>query len=206
MTRRQARLQVNSVVKCADPMLLNDFLTLATNKVATDCDAYYIDEEFDLDGSVATPFFKFCAPEIYKVKTWRYLDANGIAQRGDEICNPYKMEEFARYWRTDDRTGNPLFLIVERPNFYLWPRPTWTVTAGVTIGGFAIPGDSWPDEDDLFPLPAFAWDAVLYKAIYLWESMGSEKPNLARKAEAEKLHEKASGVLDARLTQEWSGG
>ncbi len=217
MTRRECRNRLNSLLKVRDPLALDDFLNMATDEVATDTSCFFTAETIALEGTTEVPFFSFCAPSLIKIKSWSYIDSVGVAQIGNEMCNVTEFENYASCWRTDNVTGSPLFLIIERPDLYLYPRPTWSVTqetetvdeveveipTGLTLYGFGVPGLRWETETSDYPLPDFTWNAVLYKACLLWDTFNPTKEGAARMVGIQTLYNRATGVIEARMAEEW---
>lgn len=159
-----------------EPLWLRRAVINATDEVARSADAYYTYYDMDLDGTANAPVERLCIPgELYKLKAVRVTQADGTERLFTEytdIVTTAWMDRSQPTWRTDPRTGATEVVVVARPDFILYPRPTWTATAAVRLYGFGVPGEDWTTSGavagtDEFPLPEFCRPAVVYAAACL---------------------------------------
>lgn len=170
-----------------EPIWLRQCVVMATDDVAKHCDAHYTYFTLNMTGTTGTPMRSFCAPrELYKLKRVVVTLANSstVVLGEDSFFTREKMDRYYPSWSTTTQTGTPASLILARPDWILYPYPTWSNTAGLILYGFAIVGD-WSGAGteaptDSFPLPEYMVNAVVWRAALLRSVQFPTKDNLAR--------------------------
>ena len=112
----------------------------------------------------------YCAPDIYKIRAIRFLDANGdyvqprMYNYGDQMLVPLANNS-PQAWA--EAVG-----IRGMNQIAVYPTPSVAVTNGVMIEGYAIPGEYWAYDSSgnpitntdatECPLPVVAHDCLIY--------------------------------------------
>lgn len=185
---------------------MDDFLNQATDEVASRTRCFTVHETKDLTGTGASPHSRLCSPEILKLKSARIKNASGIWVP-ISIVTPGLMEEVWGFttWRTDGAASTePTYLVAERPDFYLYPAASYSVEDGLEMVGYGVPGETWQNDADEFPLPAYAVSAVIYKAQRLYVGYnpvkGGPDPDWL-----ESMHEEQMAMIDQMHGEEANG-
>ena len=134
---------------------------------------------------------EYCAPDVYRIVAIFATDPNTAALYRVPIYWNY--ERHLDDWRNQNSSDR-----VERVGVFaqnrigVYPTPSADFTAGLTVEGYAIPGDYWvydssgvgvaPTDADACPLPDYAHECVVYgvlamrakqmgdaNAIQIWE-------------------------------------
>jgi hypothetical protein len=162
-----------------EPIWLREATIDAVSYVTRFADLYESFFTYDLDGTSGTPRQRFCLPDrLYKLKEVRVSDPQGrwkTFRAGNGLVTERAAAAYDATWRTTTRSSAVELVVYAAPDLYLYPPATYTLTAGVVAHGYAVYPRSWsestPDADpargDVFPLPAWALEAVTYYAASL---------------------------------------
>ncbi len=170
-----------------EPEWLRQCVVMATDDVARQCDAYYTYYTLNMTGSTGSPMTSFCAPrELYKLKRVVVTLSNSSTTVLTEsnFLTREKMDNYYPSWSTTTQTGTPTTLILARPDWILYPYPTWSNTAGLKLYGFGVPA-AWSDTGtaaltDNFPLAEYCVSAVVFRAAWLRSIQFPSRENVAR--------------------------
>lgn len=153
-----------------EPFWLNELVDQATNNLCRATDCYWSSVAYNINGS-PTPeeYITLTSAAPYRIKRIEILDSadNVYALTGEgEIVTQSWADSFRPSWRTSPATGTPNMAILARPRLYLYPRPDYDKTSGVTLYGFGLPS-AWASNSSTFPLDDRFIPAVVYEAAYL---------------------------------------
>jgi hypothetical protein len=136
-----------------DDLFLNDLLSEVVDDIAAQSDIFMVEEVMDSTGTPSVPMKKICVPNVTKLK------AGGVKRGGtwhpfEEIRSTDYMDDAFTEWRFEEYPAACDFVVIDRPHIWLFPWVTESVTGGLKFYGYGVPGDSWAEEADLYPLPA----------------------------------------------------
>ncbi len=107
----------------------------------------------------------YCASQLLKVREAQVLDAGGNVIVLTE-STPVDVDSYGSSWRVSPETGTPRYFLVRGLNtVQLYPTPNYSASAGITMEGEGVPGDSWEADTALCPLAIGLHDAVVREAV-----------------------------------------
>ena len=211
--KRNIRLRLaESPDDLREPLLLDEIVRIACNDVAQRTDCYQTSFTLDIDGS-PTALGLFCLPgDLYKIKGVRVTLSDGsyriLTQRNGQFVTRTWMNQYIPTWATSPESGDPRYLVLERPEAQLYPFPNYDSTGGLILYGFARPGDAWTSsaaaESDACPLPYYAHTAVELRGAYLRAMQFPSKDNMFRLPLLEREYEREIGIVARHASQEHS--
>lgn len=153
-----------------EPFWLDQLVDQATNNLCRATDCYWASATYNINGSpTAEEYITLTSTAPYRIKRIEVLDSAGNAHAltGEgEIVTQSWADSWMPSWRTSPSSGTPRVAIIARPRLYLYPRPDYDSTGGVTLYGFGLPA-AWASNSSTFPLEDRCIAAVVYEAAYL---------------------------------------
>lgn len=189
-----------------EPLYLDESVRMAADEVARRTDCYQTYYTMDINGS-PTPSTRFCLPdELYKIKSAKVINEDDtvriLTHRYRQFVSRVWMDKFYFGWQnTPAETGAVRYIVLERPYAFLYPFPAYDKTGGLTLYGYATPGD-WSADDDECPLPGYAHHAVELRAALMRCTQFPTKENQMRYPMIEREYNRAIGLVARDAMQE----
>ena len=194
-----------------EPLFLDEAVKMAANEVAQRTDCYQTYYAMAIDGS-PTALQEFCLPgELYKIESAKVINTDDTIeilnrQRRQIVTRAWMDKHIPRWLSTPYDTGDVRLLVLNLPKAILWPFPAYDKAAGLTLYGYATPGDAWTAsaaaEADECPLPAYSHTSVELRAAIIRATQFPTKENLTRLPMLERDYERAVGLVAIHSRQQ----
>lgn len=189
-----------------EPFWLDKLVDQAVGNICRTTDCYYTDATYNIDGS-PTPdeYIPLDSNAPYRIKRIEVLDSasNIYSIINDEGIVTASWADFhIPRWRTDPASGVPDYAIIARPRLYLYPRPDYDKTSGVTLYGYGLPV-AWASNSSTFPLEDRVIPAVVYEIAYLRCIQFPSQENMARLPFLDQQRRFNIGNLEAEIAIEY---
>lgn len=174
-----------------DPLTLDDWVTDVTDEIARRCWCWF--------KTVTSPLVvgqrEYClpdnqeyteeevtryVPELVEAQTIEILTDGGERRLPLRLLSVSEFEQGGRgtYWR-NQQNGTPCYAVVAAPRVELYPAPSYAEPAGLSVRGWFVPGKSWHEDSDTFPLSRMAEDVAVLGTSLRWAEAEAHNPRMA---------------------------
>lgn len=150
------------------PFAWASLVTSAANQVARKTYCLYAAATLDLVANQsqygAPSYGTMTQVELFQINAVTCLDSNSVQHTLAEATVAY-MDDAYPTWRTETASTQPRIWINLGANaFVLYNVPSYSLAAGLTMEGYAVPGKTWEALTAECPLPGRTHDAIILKA------------------------------------------